>query len=125
MPDELEADVLFDQPQQMSLRKMIFQPEVIEQSFGAVELPIMISRPPTMRIQPSMRRCFVHTMLLLNLILPIDVTFSIHQIYRQQSHCVSTSLTSRYSLPFAVGAMSSKDTDRSSTFVSSPVVKKK
>jgi len=29
-----------------------------------------------MRIQQSMRRCFLHTMLLLNLILPIDVTFS-------------------------------------------------
>ncbi len=29
-----------------------------------------------MRIQQSMRRCSLHSMLLLNLILPIDVTFS-------------------------------------------------
>jgi len=31
--------VLFDQPQQMSLRNLIFQAEVVEQSFGAVVLP--------------------------------------------------------------------------------------
>jgi len=31
--------VLFNEPQQMSLRNLIFQAEVIEQSFGAVVLP--------------------------------------------------------------------------------------
>lgn len=29
----------FDQPQQMSLRNLIFQTEVVEQRFGAVVLP--------------------------------------------------------------------------------------
>ena len=39
LPHKGKADVLFDQPQQMSLRNLIFQAEVIEQSFGAVVLP--------------------------------------------------------------------------------------
>ncbi len=39
LPHELEADVLIDQPQQMSLWNLIFQAEVIEQRFGTVVLP--------------------------------------------------------------------------------------
>jgi len=39
LPHKGKADVLFDQPQQMSLRNLIFQAEVVEQSFGAVVLP--------------------------------------------------------------------------------------
>jgi len=39
LPYELEADVLVDQPQQMVFRNLIFQTEVIEQSFAAVVLP--------------------------------------------------------------------------------------
>jgi hypothetical protein len=39
LPDELEADVLVDQPQQMVFRNLIFQPEVVEERFGAVVLP--------------------------------------------------------------------------------------
>ena len=38
-PHKLEADVLVDQPQQVVLRDLIFQAEVIEQRFGAVVLP--------------------------------------------------------------------------------------
>ncbi len=34
-----KADVLLDEPQQMSLRNLIFQAEVVEQRFGAVVLP--------------------------------------------------------------------------------------
>jgi hypothetical protein len=33
LPDELEADVLVDQPQQMMFGNLIFQAEVIEQCF--------------------------------------------------------------------------------------------
>ena len=39
LPHKGKADVLFNQPQQMSLRNLIFQTEVIEQRFGAVVLP--------------------------------------------------------------------------------------
>src|ERR1700745_2912730 len=39
LPHKGKADVLFDQPQQMSLRNLIFQTEVVEQRFGAVVLP--------------------------------------------------------------------------------------
>jgi hypothetical protein len=61
LPDELEADVLVDQPQQVGLRNLIFQAKVIEQRFGAVVLPIMISRPPKIRIKQSMGECFLLT----------------------------------------------------------------
>ena len=39
IPHKGKADVLFDQPQQMSLWNLVFQAEVVEQSFGAVVLP--------------------------------------------------------------------------------------
>jgi len=36
LPHKGKADLLFDQPQQMSLSNLIFQAEVIEQRFGGV-----------------------------------------------------------------------------------------
>ena len=39
LPHKGKADVLFNEPQQMSLRNLIFQAEVVEQRFGAVVLP--------------------------------------------------------------------------------------
>jgi hypothetical protein len=39
LPDELEADVLVDQPQQVAFRNLIFQAEVIKQRFRPVVLP--------------------------------------------------------------------------------------
>jgi hypothetical protein len=38
-PYKLKTDVLFNEPQQMSLGNLIFQAEVVEQRFGAVVLP--------------------------------------------------------------------------------------
>ena len=58
---EGKTDVLIDQPQQMRLWNLIVQSEVIEQRFGAVVLPIIISRPPTIRIKQSMCDCFLLT----------------------------------------------------------------
>jgi hypothetical protein len=45
----------------VGLRNLIFQAKVIEQRFGAVVLPIMISRPPKIRIKQSMGECFLLT----------------------------------------------------------------
>jgi len=39
LPDELEADVLVNQPQQMMFGNLIFQPEIVEERFSAVVLP--------------------------------------------------------------------------------------
>ena len=39
LPHKGKADVLFNEPQQMSLGNLIFQAEVVEQRFGAVVLP--------------------------------------------------------------------------------------
>jgi hypothetical protein len=36
---ESKADVLFDEPQQVGFRNLIFQAKVVEQRFGAVVLP--------------------------------------------------------------------------------------
>jgi len=38
-PHEGKADVLIDEPQQMSFWNLIFQAEVVKQSFGTVVLP--------------------------------------------------------------------------------------
>jgi hypothetical protein len=51
--------VFFDQPQQMSLRNLIFQAELVEQCFGTGVLSHMISRPPRMAIKKSMARNFL------------------------------------------------------------------
>jgi len=47
------TDVLFG--------NLIFQPELVEQRFRAVVLPITISRPPTIGIKQSMGGCFLLT----------------------------------------------------------------
>jgi predicted 2-oxoglutarate/Fe(II)-dependent dioxygenase YbiX len=54
-----QADVLFNEPQQVSLGNPILQAEVVEQRFRAVVLPIMISSPPA--IKQSMGECFLLT----------------------------------------------------------------
>jgi hypothetical protein len=68
--------VLFDQPQQMSLRNLIFQMEVIEQRFGAVVLPHHDQQASNDENPTKHGRMLSSNMLLLNLILLIDVTFS-------------------------------------------------
>src|ERR1700688_1415265 len=76
LPHKGKADVLFDQPQQMSLRNLIFQAEVIEQSFGGVVLPHHDQQSSDDENQTEHGRMSSSNMLLLNLILLIDVTFS-------------------------------------------------
>src|SRR3984893_9431116 len=76
LPHKGKADVLFDQPQQMSLRNLIFQPEVIEQRFGAVVLSHHDQQASDDENPTEHGRMLFSNMLLLNLILLIDVTFS-------------------------------------------------
>ena len=61
LPHKGKADVLFDQPQQMSLRNLIFQAEVIEQSFGAVVLPHHDQQASDDENQPKHGGCFLLT----------------------------------------------------------------
>jgi hypothetical protein len=76
LPHKGKADVLFDQPQQMSLRNLIFQTEVIEQRFGAVVLPHHDQQASDDENPTEHGRMLSSNMLLLNLILLIHVTFS-------------------------------------------------
>jgi len=39
LPHKGKADVLFDEPQQVGLRNLIFQAEVVEQRFRTIVLP--------------------------------------------------------------------------------------
>ena len=71
-----KADVLFDEPQQMGLGNLIFQAEVVEQRFGAVVLPHHDQQASDDQNQTEHGRMLPSNMLLLNLILLIDVTFS-------------------------------------------------
>src|SRR5713226_5778414 len=73
---EGKADVLFDESQQVGLRKLIFQAEVVEQRFRAVVLPHHDQQASDDRNQTEHGRMLSSNMLLLNLILLIDVTFS-------------------------------------------------
>src|SRR4029077_7513409 len=75
-PQKGQADVFFNQPEQMSLRNLIFQAEVIEQRFGAVVLPHHDQQASDDRNQTEHGRMLPSNMLLLNLIQLIDVTFS-------------------------------------------------
>ena len=75
-PHKLEADVLVDQPQQVGLRNMIFQAEVIEQRFGAVVLPHHDQQASDDENPTEHGQMLSSSTLLLNLILRIDVTFS-------------------------------------------------
>ena len=76
LPHKGKADMFFDEPQQMSLRNLIFQAEVVEQRFRAVVLPHHDQQASDDRNQTEHGRMLSSTMLLLNLILLIDVTFS-------------------------------------------------
>jgi hypothetical protein len=73
---EGEADVFFDEPQQVGFRNLIFQAEVVEQRFRAVVLPHHDQQASDDRNQTEHGRMLSSNMLLLNLILLIDVTFS-------------------------------------------------
>src|ERR1700687_2132834 len=86
---ELKADVLFNEPQQMSLRNLIFQAEVIEQRFGAVVLSHHDQQASGDRNQTEHVQMLSSNTLLLNLILLIDVTFS------TPTGCYNSSLETR------------------------------
>src|SRR5207249_11358038 len=73
---KLKTDVLLDQPQQMVLGNLIFQTEVVEQRFTAVVLPHHDQQASDDRNQTEHGRMLSSNMLLRNLILLIDVTFS-------------------------------------------------
>src|SRR6266853_4723399 len=73
---KLKTDVLVDQPQQMVLGNLIFQTEIVEQRFRAVVLPHHDQQASDDRNQTQHGRMLSSNMLLLNLILLIDVTFS-------------------------------------------------
>src|SRR5438034_5517617 len=73
---KLKTDVLLDQPQQMVLGNLIFQAEVVEQRFRAVVLPHHDQQASDDRNQTEHGRMLSSNMLLRNLILLIDVTFS-------------------------------------------------
>src|SRR2546426_12656239 len=71
----------------MSLRNLIFQAEVIEQRFGAVVLPHHDQQTSDDQNPTEHGRMLSSNMLLLNLILLIEVTFStptsrFHQVSR-------------------------------------------
>jgi hypothetical protein len=71
---------LLDQPQQVGVRNLTFQTEVIEQRFGAVVLPIMISRPPKMKIQQCMltsKHAFAKSHLLIGVTFPTSLVPSV------------------------------------------------
>jgi hypothetical protein len=69
--------VLFNEPQQMSFGNMIFKAKVVEQRFGAVVLPHHDQQASDDENQTEHGRMLSSNMLLPNLILLIDVTFSI------------------------------------------------
>src|ERR1700730_5392577 len=71
-----KVDVFFDEPQQVALRNLIFQAEIIEQRFGAVVLSHHDQQASEDWNQTEHGRMLSSNMLLLNLILLIDVTFS-------------------------------------------------
>jgi hypothetical protein len=68
--------VFFDEPQQVGFRNLIFQAELVEQRFRAVVLPHHDQQASDDRNQTEHGRMLSSNMLLLNLILLIDVTFS-------------------------------------------------
>src|SRR4030081_3254235 len=74
--DEGKADVLFDESQQVGFRNLIFQAEVVEQRFRVVVLPHHDQQASDDRNQTEHGRMLSSNMLLPNLILLIEVTFS-------------------------------------------------
>src|SRR5207249_10216796 len=75
-PHKSKADVLLDPPQQVGFGNLIFQSEVVEQRFRAVVLPHHDEQASDDRNQTEHGRMLSSNMLLRNLILLIDVTFS-------------------------------------------------
>ena len=65
-----------DESQQVGFRNLIFQPEVVEQRFRAVVLPHHDQQASNDQNQTEHGQMLSSSMLLLNLILLIDVTFS-------------------------------------------------
>jgi hypothetical protein len=63
-------------PQQVGPRNLIFRAEVVEQHFGAVVLPHHDQHASDDQNQTEHEQILSSSMLLLNLILLIDVTFS-------------------------------------------------
>jgi hypothetical protein len=70
-----KADVLIDEPQQMVLRNLIFQPEVVEQRFGTGVLSHR-DQQASENENPAQHGQLPSNMLLLSLGLQITVTFS-------------------------------------------------
>ena len=66
----------FDESQQVGFRNLIFQPEVVEQRFGAVVLSHHDQQASDDQNQTKHGQMLSSSMLLLILILLIDVTFS-------------------------------------------------
>src|SRR6202521_2231525 len=93
-----KADVLFNEPQQVGLRNLIFQAEVIEQRFGAVVLPHHGQQSSDDENQTEHGQMPSSNMLLLNFILLIDVTFSTPTGHNTQnpSNELHRSLTPRF-----------------------------
>jgi len=72
LPDELEPDVLVDQPQQMMFGNLIFQAEIVEQGFRAVVLPHHDQQASDDENQTEHGRMLPSNIPLLNLILLIE-----------------------------------------------------
>ena len=68
--------MLVDQPQQVVFRNLIFQTELIEQCFGTVVLPHHDQQASDDQNPTQHGQMLSSSMLLLNLIRLIDVTFS-------------------------------------------------
>ncbi len=66
----------FNESQQVGFRNLIFQPEIVEQRFRAVVLPHHDQQASDDQNQTEHGQILPSSMLLLNLILLIKVTFS-------------------------------------------------
>src|SRR5437899_5547978 len=86
---EGKADVPFDESQQVGFRNLIFQPEVVEQRFRAVVLSHHDQQASDDQNQTEHGQMLSSNMLLLNLILLIDVTFSTPTGYFNSNRSVS------------------------------------
>src|SRR5579862_8855985 len=137
LPHKRKADVLFNEPQQMSLGNMIFQAKVVEQRFGAVVLPHHDQQASNDENPTEHARMLPSNTLLPNLILLIDVTFSTptpdithHPVSRVvfgawRSHNLRECRICRYRMavsPLTVGRISSRSLGRVAESCESPSV---
>jgi hypothetical protein len=76
LPHKAKADVLFNEPEQVGLRNLIFQAEVVEQPFAAVVLPHHDQQTSHDHNPTEHEQIPSSSMLLLNLSPPIAVSFS-------------------------------------------------